>query len=197
VSGIVETPDGVLWLNNLHGVVRISPEDVRQVAENPDHAVTYQTFAFLDGLPGAPQMGIRSSTAIEATDGRLWFATNSGLAWIDPTHISKNMVPPPVSIRSLDTGGKKYEPSAPLNLPAGTQGLRIEYAALSLSMPERVRFRYRLEGADKDWQDVSTRREAIYTNLGPGKYVFRVIASNNDDIWNDRGATLVFSIEPS
>jgi signal transduction histidine kinase/ligand-binding sensor domain-containing protein len=197
VSGIVETPDGALWLNNLHGVIRISPEEVRQVAENPDHAVTYQTFDFLDGLPGAPQMTFRSSTAIEATDGRLWFATDNGLVWIDPTHLSKNMVPPPVSIRSLETEGKKYGPSAALQLPAGTHAFRIEYAGLSLSMPERVRFRYQLEGADKDWQDVGTRRQAFYTNLGPGKYTFRVIASNNDGIWNDQGATLVFSIEPA
>jgi signal transduction histidine kinase/ligand-binding sensor domain-containing protein len=197
VSGIVETPDGALWLNNLHGVVHISSDEVRQIAENPDHKVTYQTFDFLDGLPGAPQMNFRSSTAIEATDGRLWFATDNGLAWIDPARISKNMVPPPVSIRFLATEGRKYEPSTALQLPAGTHGLRIEYAALSLSIPERVRFRYRLEGADKDWQDVGNRREAVYTNLGPGKYVFRVIASNNDGIWNDRGATLVFSIAPA
>jgi signal transduction histidine kinase/ligand-binding sensor domain-containing protein len=197
VSGIIEARDGALWLNNFRGVLRISPEDVRQVAENPDHKVTYQTFDFLDGLPGAPQMNFRSSTAIEATDGRLWFANDNGLAWIDPTRISKNMVPPPVSIRSLDTEGKKYSPSTDLNLPAGTHGLRIEYAGLSLSIPERVRFRYKLEGADKDWQDVGTRRQAFYTNLGPGEYVFRVIASNNDGIWNDQGATLVFSIAPA
>jgi hypothetical protein len=107
------------------------------------------------------------------------------------------MVPPPVSIRALVTEAKKYEPSAASTLPAGTYGLRIEYAALSLSMPERVRFRYKLEGADKDWQDVGIRRAAFYTNLGPGKYSFRVVASNNDGVWNDEGATLVFSIAPA
>jgi hypothetical protein len=142
-------------------------------------------------------MNIRSSTAIEATDGRLWFATDNGLAWIDPAHLSKNMVPPPVSIRSLATEVKKYEPATALKLPAGTHRLRIEYAALSLSVPERVRFRYRLEGADKDWQDSGNQRQASYTNLGPGKYVFRVIASNNDGVWNEQGATLIFSIAPA
>lgn len=197
VSGIVETPDGALWLNELHGVVRISPEEVRQVAENPNHAVTYEVFDFSDELPGGPQMDFRSSTVIEATDGRLRFSTDNGLAWIDPARISKNMVPPPVSIRSLDTEAKKYETSAPLNLPSGTASLQIEYTALSLSVPERVRFRYKLEGVDEDWQDGGARREAFYNSLHPGKYRFRLIASNNDGIWNDEGATLDFSIAPA
>lgn len=197
VSGIVETADGALWLNNLHGVVHLSPEEVRKLVENPDHEARYLTFDFLDGLPGAPQMNPRSSTAIEATDGRLWFATDNGLAWIDPAHISKNLVPPPVSIRFLDTEDKRYEPNADVSLPAGTNHLKIDYTALSLSVPERVRFRYQLEGSDQEWQDVGTRRQAIYTNLGPGTYTFRVTASNNDGIWNETGATLIFRIAPS
>jgi len=197
VSGIVETPDGALWLNELHGVVRISAEEVRQVTENPDHVITYQVFDFSDGLPGAPQMDYRSSTAIEATDGRLWFATDNGLAWIDPAHISKNTVPPPVSIRSLSTDAKRYELSAPINLPQSTESFRIDYTALSLSIPERVRFRYRLEGADANWRDAGIRREAFYTNLRPGAYRFQVIASNNDGVWNEEGAVLKFTILPA
>jgi len=197
VSGIVQTADGSLWLNELHGVVHISPSEVRQIEEDPDHPVTYQLFDFRDGLPGAPQMNIRSSTAVEATDGRLWFATDNGLAWIDPAHISLNMVPPPVSIRALFTSAQKYEANAPLRLPAGTTSLRIEYTALSLSIPERNRFRYKLEGWDKQWQEVGTRREAIYTNLRPGTYSFHVIAGNNDGIWNEEGAVLNLVIAPA
>jgi signal transduction histidine kinase len=197
VSGIVETPEGALWLNELHGIVRISPEEVQQVIKNQNHAITYKVFDFLDGLPGAPQMNFRSSTAIQATDGRLWFATDNGLAWIDPAQISKNIIPPPVSIRSLDTEVKKYKPSEPLNLPQGTASLRIQYTALSLSMPERVRFRYKLEGADENWQDADVRRQASYSKLQPGKYRFRVIACNNDGVWNNEGATLDFSIAPA
>jgi len=197
VSGIIQTADGGLWLNELHGVVHISPSEVRQIEENPDHAVTYQLFDFRDGLPGAPQMNIRSSTAIEGTDGRLWFATDNGLAWIDPARISLNMVPPPVSIRAAYTPAQKYGPTEPLQLPAGTASLRIEYTALSLSIPERNRFRYKLEGWDKQWQEAGTRREAIYTNLRPGTYSFHVIGSNNDGIWNEEGAMLNLTIAPS
>ena len=197
VSGIVETSDGALWLNELHGVVRISPEEIKRVAENPNHGVSYQLFDFSDGLPGAPQMNFRCSTAIEATDGRLWFATDNGLTWIDPAQFSKNMVPPPTYIRSLATDAKKYEPSTPLNLPQGTASVRIAYTALSLSMPERVRFRYKLEGAEQDWQDAGTRRQAFYNNLRPGTYRFRVMACNNDGIWNEEGAMLAFSVAPA
>ena len=197
VTGIVETSDGALWLNELRGVIRISPEDVRQAIENPTHAVTYQVFDFLDGLPGGPQMDFRCATAIETTDGRLWFSTDNGLAWIDPARISKNAVPPPVFIRSLDTEAKKYDPSAPFILPPGTSAFRIEYTALSLSMPERVHFRYKLEGTGEDWQEAGTRRQAIYNNLRHGEYRFRVIASNNDGLWNETGATLSFGIAPA
>jgi signal transduction histidine kinase len=197
VSGIVETPDGALWLNELHGVVRISPEEVRQVAEQSDYAVHYQIYDFLDGLPGAPQMHFRCSTAIQATDGRLWFATDNGLAWIDPAHVSKNKVPPPAAIRSIIANERSYSTFADTRLPASIKNLRIDYTALSLSIPERVRFRYKLDGIDKDWNDAGTRRQAFYNNLHPGKYRFRVIACNNDGVWNEEGATLNFSIAPA
>lgn len=141
-------------------------------------------------------MNYTVSTAVEASDGRLWFATDNGLAWIDPAHISKNNVVPAVSIRSLQANRKNYDLSADINLAAGTQSLQIDYTALSFSIPERVRFKYKLEGADEEWQDAGTRREAFYNNLRPGNYSFRVIACNNDGVWNETGATLTFSIAP-
>ncbi len=196
VSGIVER-DGALWLNELHGIIRIPSEEVRQVIANPDHRVTYETFGFLDGLPGGSQMDVRCAVAINGTDGRLWFATDDGLVWIDPTKISKNTISPPVVIRSLATEAKQYPTNSSLKLPSGTTNVRLEYVALSLSIPERVRFRYRLKGVDKDWQEADTRRSAFYTNLKPGTYVFHVIASNNDGLWNEKGATLEFTIAPA
>jgi signal transduction histidine kinase/ligand-binding sensor domain-containing protein len=196
VSGIVETPDGGLWLNEINGIVCISPEEIRQLINNPDHRITYRLFDFLDGMPGGPQMNFTVSTAVDATDGRLWFATDNGLAWIDPANIAENPIPPPVSIRALRTGERTFDPSLPLKLPQGTTDLRIDYTALSYSIPEKVRFRYKLEGIDGDWQDANTRRQAFYNNLGPGRYLFRVIACNNDGVWNETGAALDFSIEP-
>lgn len=196
VSGIVATADGALWLNEMHGIVYISPDEILRAIENPNHEVNFQLYDYRDGLPGAPQMNWTVSTAIEATNGRIWFATDNGLAWVNPSRIEKNNVPPPVVIKSLSTDAKTYQSSEVLNLPQGTESLRIDYTALSLSIPERVRFRYRLEGFDDNWHDADTRREVFYTNLGPGEYRFRVIASNNDGVWNEEGAILNFKILP-
>lgn len=197
VTGIVETADGSLWLNEMRGVVRISREEVRRAVEDPGHAVAYRRFDFLDGLRGAVQMNWTSSTALEDGDGRLWFATDNGLVWIDPSRMLKNDVPPPVFIRSVNGGDGRQAPSGEVEFGAGTKGVQIDYTALSLSVPERVRFRYRLEGVDADWQDAGTRRLALYTNLGPGRYRFRVTACNDDGVWNEEGAALLFHIAPA
>jgi signal transduction histidine kinase/ligand-binding sensor domain-containing protein len=197
VSGIIETADGGLWLNEMTGIVRIPPEEIRQFIVDPNHPVTYRRFDFLDGLPGAPQMSFTNSTAVEASDGRLWFATGNGLARIDPAHLAKNVVPPPVVILSIGNQKGRLAISNAVKFGAGTHTVEIDYTALSLSIPERVEFRYMLEGVDAEWQNVGTRRQADYSNLGPGPYRFRVIASNNDGVWNETGASFDFAIAPA
>jgi signal transduction histidine kinase/ligand-binding sensor domain-containing protein len=197
VSGIIETVDGGLWLNEMRGIVQIPPEEIRRFIADPNHRVKYRRFDYLDGLPGAPQMTFTNSTAVMASDGRLWFATNNGLASIDPRHIVRNGVPPPVSILSIGNEKGRQPMSSAVRFAASTHTVEIDYTALSLSIPERVEFRYKLEGVDKDWQNVGTRRQAFYTSLGPGRYRFRVIACNNDGVWNEQGATLQFMILPA
>ncbi|HET8772559.1 MAG TPA: two-component regulator propeller domain-containing protein [Thermoanaerobaculia bacterium] len=196
VSGIIETADGTLWLNEVRGIVRIAAEEARKAVADPGHRVAVQLFDFLDGMPGSPQMNFTVSTAVEDGDGLLWFATDNGLARIDPARLQRNTVPPPVVIRSV-TADRAYAPAAELRFPVGTRQLEIHYTALSLSIPERVKFRYRLEGADEQWQDAGARREAFYTNLGPGTYTFRVRAANNDGVWNQDGASLAIVIPPA
>ena len=134
---------------------------------------------------------------IQGTDGKLWFSASGGIVWVDPANISTNALPPPVLIRSVKANGRQAGSLTNLVLPPRTTDLQIGYTALSLSVPEKVRFRYRLEGVDKDWQDAGTRREAFYNRLGPGKYHFRVIACNNDGVWNEEGAHLDFNIAPA
>jgi signal transduction histidine kinase len=127
----------------------------------------------------------------------LWFATSQGPVWLDPQRIPRNVLPPPVSIVSLVAGGRNYDSSTPLELPPRTANVQISYTALSLSIPERVRFRYKLDGLDKDWQEVGTGRVAVYNKLGPGFHRFHVLACNNDGVWNQIGATLDFRIVPA
>ena len=196
ISGIIETADGGLWLNEMRGIVQIPPEETRRFMADANYRVEYRRFDYLDGLPGAPQMSFTNSTAVEAADGRLWFATNNGLAWIDPAHIVRNGLPPPVSILSIGDEKGRQPMSGAIKFAAGTHTVEIDYTALSLSIPERVGFRYKLEGADKDWQNAGTRRQAFYTGLGPGQYKFQVIACNNDGVWNEQGAILSFSVAP-
>ena len=107
---------------------------------------------------------------VEAPDGRLWFATTKGIAWLDPAALerNRNRVPPPVVISAVISNGKTYVGSSGLTLPAHTENLEIDYTALSLAIPERVLFRYKLDGVDKEWQNVGTRRQAYYTKLRPG-----------------------------
>lgn len=197
VWGIQETPDGSLWLAENRGVVHIPSPEITKFLDNYSHRVQYDLYDSTDGLPGSFHDAAARSREVEGSDGRLWFAATKGVAWLDPTSISKNALPPPVSIRSVDADGKRYLPGVSLVLPPRTANLKIDYTALSLSVPARVRFRYKLEGLDSDWQEAGGRREAFYTRLAPGKYRFRVIACNNDGLWNEQGAILDFSIAPA
>ncbi|MBS1796976.1 MAG: ATPase [Acidobacteria bacterium] len=196
VSGIIAAANGDVWLNEIHGIVNIPADEIRRLNEDPEHPVKYRLFDFQDNLPGAPQMNYTVSTAVEATDGRLYFATDNGLAMIDPSRLEKNAFAPPVVVKSVIADEKPYQVAANTVFPAGTANLQINYTATSLSIPERVAFKYRLEGSEKEWHDAGNRREAFFTNLGPGKYRFRVIAANNDGVWNEQGAVLEFEVLP-
>jgi signal transduction histidine kinase/ligand-binding sensor domain-containing protein len=197
VFGIEEAEGDGLWFSENRGIIHVSSNELRAFEDNPDRRVDYQLFDLLDGLPEQLQRSTSNPSLIEDSDGRLWFATTRGMVWIDPKHISRNTVIPPLSIESITADGKGISPSPTSTLPPRTESVRIGYTALSLTIPERIRFKYKLDGQDKNWQDVGSRREAIYTNLGPGTYHFHVIACNNDGVWNDSGAELSFIIAPA
>jgi signal transduction histidine kinase/ligand-binding sensor domain-containing protein len=197
VHAIQETPDGSLWLAENRGVVHIPSRELTKFLENYSYRVRYDLYDSADGLPGSFHDASARSREVEGSDGRLWFAATKGVAWLDPTSISKNTLAPPVSIRSVDADGKLYLAGPNLEIPPRSANLKIAYTALSFSVPSRVHFRYKMEGIDGDWQEAGGRREAFYTRLAPGKYRFRVIACNNDGLWNEQGATLDFIIAPA
>jgi len=197
VSGVIETEDGNLWLNESRGIIHIDAPELRRLLSDRASAVRYELFDSLDGLPGYTPQSSAFPTAFQGTDGRLWFTATRGVAWLDPTSLSKNTLAPPVVIESVIADGKSYDQSNHLQLPAGTSKLQFNYAGLSLAVPERVMYRYQLEGLDRDWQSSSVPGVAYYTNLSPGDYKFRVIATNNDGMWNTTGASLNFSVLPA
>jgi hypothetical protein len=133
----------------------------------------------------------------KTADGTLLFLPIDGVSMVDPRRLRRNELPPPVYVEQVTADRATYDAAQGLRLPPRVRDLQIDYTALSLVAPEKNRFRIKLEGRDRDWQDVGTRRQAFYTDLGPGTYRFRVAASNNSGVWNDTGATLEFSIAPA
>jgi signal transduction histidine kinase/ligand-binding sensor domain-containing protein len=197
ISGIVELKSGDLWLNTSVGIVHLSESELTHAERDAQYRVRAEVFDHLDGMTGYAVQVRPTPSAIEGTDGRLWFALTSGLVSIDPLHIKRNALPPPVTIWSVSAGGTQYPAASQARLPVRTTNVRIDYTAGSLTIPERVSFRYKLEGSDRDWQYAGNRREVFYTNLGPGSYTFRVIAANNDGVWNMTGASVHFAIAPA
>jgi signal transduction histidine kinase/ligand-binding sensor domain-containing protein len=196
VSGIVTDAENGLWFSENRGIVHISETQLGKLVSGK---VEFESFALLDGLTAELRGSLASPSAVQTSDGRIWFATTKGVAWINPNSRMRNTVPPPVMVESVTANGTTFNTSAALRLPPRTTNLQIAYTATSLTIPERVRFRYKLDGQDtdgqdKEWQEAGPRREAFYTKLGPGSYRFQVIACNNDGVWNESGAILDFSI---
>jgi signal transduction histidine kinase/ligand-binding sensor domain-containing protein len=196
ISGIIVRANGDVWLNGSRGVVRMSSGAVNEAYDHPQTKLRYDLFDIQDGLPGYAYQG-EDASAVAGADGRLWFASNHGIAWIDPDHLVKNAIAPNVVIRTVFADQRTYKGAGQIELPAGTRSVRIDYTALSLAAPERVHFRYKLDGAEDTWRDAGNERSVRYANLRPGHYTFRVIASNSDGVWNDVGATTTFMLAPA
>ena len=184
-----------LWLYSKCGLVAIADSELKQWSEHPQSAVQVRTLDILDGAQSAlPSFRPISSMS---PDGRLWFANDSILQMVDTAHLARNLIPPRVHIEEIIVDRQNQSPQQGIRLPPHTRDLEIDYTALSFAIPQKMRFRYKLEGRDEGWQDAGTRRQAFYSDLGPGKYRFHVIACNNDGVWNDKGATLDFSVLPA
>jgi signal transduction histidine kinase/ligand-binding sensor domain-containing protein len=194
VSGVVETSIGELWLYASNVIYRITKEEVSRVLADPTYGVSYEYFDDLDGLVG-DQPTIRPLPSLqEGPDGKIWIASLDGLFWIDPSLTHREPSPARTYIQTVTADGHVYPPSENVVLPKLTRNIRIRYTSPVLSIPERARFRYRLEGVDGGWQDAGSRREAFYTRLPPGKYSFDVAATNAEGIWSDKVATSNFSV---
>ena len=184
-----------LWLYSECGLIEIDRAELDSWWTQPDRMVKFKLFDVFDGAqPGLTSL---KPQATRSTNGHLWFVNGQMLQMIDPGHLQKNVIPPPGHIEEVVADRKSYLPGKDLRLPALTRELEIDYTALSFVVPQKVRFRYKLEGHDAEWQEPGTRRQAFYNDLRPRHYRFRVIACNNDGLWNETGATLDFSITPA
>jgi signal transduction histidine kinase/ligand-binding sensor domain-containing protein len=197
IPGIVDAGSEGVWFITVDGVIHVPSPEIEKSLEDPSHRFQWEQFDSTDGLPGRGKHSEPYPHVIQGSDGRIWFIATKGVAWIDPRRILRNSILPPVSITSVSADGSPHVQLVDLRLPARTANVQINYSALSLSVPEKVQFRYKLDGIDKDWQNPGTRREALYSRLPPGRYEFHVIACNNDGVWNKVGANLSFAIAPA
>jgi signal transduction histidine kinase/ligand-binding sensor domain-containing protein len=197
----MEDDDRSFWLYTACGLLRIARAELDAWIADPQRTIQATVFDSSDGVRSHPTTSGYSPRVTKAPDGEFWFLPFDGVSVIDPHHIPFNKLPPPVHIEQIVADRKTYDTasdrSGNLGLPPLIRDLEIDYTALSLVAPEKNRFRYKLEGLDKDWHDVGNRRQAFYTNLPPRHYRFRVAAANNSGVWNEEGAFLDFNIAPA
>jgi signal transduction histidine kinase/ligand-binding sensor domain-containing protein len=195
VYSLIFDAKATLWLYTACGLVGIPHAELQGWWESPNATVKSRLLDLFDGAQ--PMSTPFRPNASRSPDGRLWFANQNVVQMIDPSHLDSNPIPPPVHIERLTADGQEIEDDHLVSLPPRVRNVHFAYTALSLVAPRKVRFRYQLEGYDASWSPPVSMREVNYTNLPPGNYEFRVIACNNDGVWNNEGAHLDFSIAPA
>lgn len=195
--GVVRSSDDSIWVLTSGGILRIDRASLLKAFADTDAPLEYRLFDAEDGFNVAVPSSSFNTHLIAGPDGYLWFLMETQVGRIDPARIAPNPIPPPPVILGVTANARAYEAKQDLALPAGTSQLAIEYTAPGAAIPERVRFRYRLEGVDEDWIDAGSRRQAFYTNLPAGPHRFRIVAFNNDGQPNSTEASLSFTIEPT
>jgi len=210
ISDIRSEEDGSLWVGSSRGLFRIGKGEIDRFASGASKSVNCLQLGSSDGLSSLEIPGGQQPIACQTSDGLFWYATGAGLVILNPKAIKPNTVEPPVVIETLVADGEpllssssavrvspKPGPNSVVECPPATRQLEVHYTALSLSAPEQVRFRYRLQGLDDNWTEAGDRRIAYFPHVPPGNYTFQVIACNNHGLWNNVGASVGFKVLPT
>jgi ligand-binding sensor domain-containing protein/signal transduction histidine kinase len=193
---ILEDGQGQLWMSCNKGILRVSRHELETRQPGAAQPLQVTNYGTADGMETRECSGGGHPAGTKTRDGRLWFATIKGVAQLDPANLRINEIPPPVAIEQVKVDEISYAPGAPLELPPGQTRFEFYYTGLSFTAPEQLRFKYKLEGFDPAWIEAGTRRLASYTNVPAGRYRFRVLACNNDGVWNESGAAFEFYLKP-
>jgi len=212
ISHIVDDRAGNFWIGTHGGILRVSKADLERCADGLTNSVYCLSYGRAEGLASPICSGGFQPGACQTLDGRIWFPTAKGLAIIDPAKVTTNAVAPPVVIEELlvdgqiqnlpragSNSGRRTTPGtkdAALEIAPGRQRFDFRYAGLSFTAPDKVRFRYKLDGLQTEWTDAGAERVAHFSYLRPGTYTFHVTACNNDNVWNEQGASLAFMVLP-
>ncbi|HEY6332165.1 MAG TPA: two-component regulator propeller domain-containing protein [Blastocatellia bacterium] len=196
VFQILEDGRGYFWMSSNQGIYRAASRELNDFADGKVRSVTCVAYGKADGMLNAECNGGREPAGCKDRAGRLWFPTQEGVAVIDPASLPMNDTGPPVLIEAISVNHIPSPPGDTLRVYPGQDELEITYTALSFVDSDKIRFRYKLEGLDQDWNDSGTRRTAYLSRVPPGSYTFRVIAANSDGVWNNVGATMRLIVVP-
>jgi PAS domain S-box-containing protein len=192
---IVPDDLGNLWVDSEHGIFRVTRQGMNDFADGKTNHVDCAVFDGLNSVKIADKT-VQEHVGCKTADGRIWFPCPLGVVMIDPAHIPVNRVAPPVHLDRIRANGAEFDPRGPVSVPPGRGELEFQFDATSFIAPQKMPFRYRLEGYDRDWVDAGNRRLAFYTNLKPGRYTFRVLAANADGVWNKSGDSMEIDLRP-
>lgn len=193
---IMEDNNGFLWIGGNQGITRVKKSDFTAVIEGRLKKLPKIDFGSSDGLQNAEISGVSAPCIIRSADGKIWFTTVGGLACVNPDKVNEESVIMPIHIEEVRTNDRAFVPDTVITLSAGTPAVEFHYTSVSFIAPERIRFRYKLDGFDEDWTDAGTRRTAYYTNLPPGRYTFTVSTSIDDGTWSSQSAKAEIVLTP-
>ncbi len=198
VFAILPDERGNFWISSNQGIYRVNRQQLIDFADGKIASVTSTAFGKSDGMLNVECNGGRQPAGIKSSDGKLRFPTQDGVAIVDPEAVAFNPLPPPVVIENVKIENQPLENfQTGIEIQPGQANLEIGYTGLSFIKPEQIRFRYKLEGLDKDWTSAGERRTAYFSYLPPGSYTFHIAAANSDNVWNETGATLLITVKPA
>ncbi|MEW5800292.1 MAG: two-component regulator propeller domain-containing protein, partial [Bacteroidota bacterium] len=193
---ILEDDRGSLWMSSNKGIFVVKKSDIELFDDHTIDRIPCTIYGEEDGMRSAEGNGSFQQGGWKMRDGTLWFATIKGVAIVDPDNLKNNTVVPPVHIEKIVSDGKEISAQSAFTLHYPVNDITFYFNALSFRVPSRVRYKYILEGFHTDWVDAGNQHRAAFTNLPSGDFVFRVIACNDDGVWNTTGASVSFSLPP-
>ena len=203
ITELLEDTEGNLWGGTYRGIFRASKKDLKLLAAGTTGEIALSVFGHFDGLPAQTYSGWFQPSCWRSRDGRLWFTTVKGLVVVNPRDVVVNRRPPPVVIEEMRDDGEPCEIGSLVNdekhqlrLGTGRHYIEFRFTGIDFTEPDKVRFKWRLDGAEKNWRGSASQRMVDYGPLVPGNYRFHVLAANSDGIWNETGASVGFVVPP-